>query len=219
MSSTEVPITARSRLHRLPERGSQDRAAINAVLDEALICHIGFVTDSGPVVIPTIHARDGETLYLHGSPASRMLRTVKREIDVCVTVTLLDGLVLARSAFHHSMNYRSVIVFGVATEVNEPDTKLTAMRVLVEHVMPGRWDDARQPNPKEISGTTVLAVPLTEASLKTRIGHPVDDDEDMAMDIWAGILPTALQFGDLEPDPLLGPGIEPPPYLTGYRRG
>ncbi len=218
MEPGDLAATPRTDVRRLPERGSYDRAAINAVLDEAMICHVGFVADDGPVVIPTIHARAGETLYLHGSPASRMLRAVKRGIDVCVTVTLLDGLVLARSAFHHSMNYRSVVVFGTAAEVVDREQKLAGMRAITERVVPGRWDDARQPNEAEFKGTTVLELPLSEASLKTRTGGPVDDDEDMSLGVWAGVLPVSLGFGEPEPDPDLASGIPAPDYLAKYSR-
>ncbi len=215
---TEFPVTDRTRLRRQPERASYDRDTAYAILDEALICHVGFVTSAGPVVIPTIHARRSDTLYLHGSPASRMLRSLKTGIPVCVAVTLLDGLVLARSVFEHSMNYRSVVVFGTATEVTGGEHKLAAMRALTEHVVPGRWDDARQPSPKEIKATTMLAVPLEEASIKTRTGPPVDEDEDYDLAVWAGVLPISSRFEAPVPDPRLGAGIPLPGYLAGYRR-
>src|SRR6266480_2623263 len=164
---------------RHPERGAYDRATIDSILDEALICHLGFAADGRPFVIPTIHARDGDTLYVHGSPGSRMLRTAKEGVDICVTVTLLDGLVLARSVYNHSMNYRSAVVLGRAREVTDRDEKLRAMQRVVEHVVPGRWDDARRPNDREIKGTTILALPLDEASAKIRSGPPTDDDADL----------------------------------------
>jgi nitroimidazol reductase NimA-like FMN-containing flavoprotein (pyridoxamine 5'-phosphate oxidase superfamily) len=214
-----VETSKRSGVRRLPERGAYDAGTINAILDEALICHVGFVTDEGyPVVIPTIHARSGATLYLHGSPASRMLRAVKGGADVCVTVTLVDGLVLARSVFHHSMNYRSVVVFGRPREVTEPDEKLRALEAITEHVARGRWADARHPNDVEFKGTTVLAVEIDEASAKARRGPPGDDDEDYDLPVWAGVVPVQTTFGTPEDDPLLRPGIEPPTYLTDYRR-
>ena len=179
-------------MKRHPERGAYDRAIIDPILDEALICHLGFVVDSRPFVIPTIHARDGDTLYVHGSPGSRMLRTAKEEVDICVTVTLLDGLVLARSVYNHSMNYRSVLVLGRAREVTGREEKLRAMQQVVEHVVPGRWGDARRPNDKEIKGTTILALPLDEASAKIRSGPPTDDDADLELAVWAGVIPLGI---------------------------
>lgn len=209
----------RTEVRRLPERGDYDRALINTILDEALICHVGFVSEQGyPVVIPTIHARLESTLYLHGSPASRMLRAVKEGADVCVTVTLVDGLVLARSAFHHSMNYRSVVIFGNSREVTDPDEKMRALEVITDHVAHGRWADARHPNELEFKGTTVLALEIDEASAKTRSGPPGDDDEDYALPIWAGVVPVATSFGPRIDDPALTDGIDPPDYVTDYRR-
>jgi len=180
---------------RHPERGAYDRETIDAILDEGLICHLGFVVDGQPYVIPTIHARDGDVLYLHGSPGSRMLRELKQGIDVCVTVTLLDGLVLARSVYNHSMNYRSAVVLGRAREVTDRTEKLHAMERVVEHVVPGRWAEARQPNEGEIDGTTILAVPLEEASAKIRSGPPKDFDEDLTLPVWAGVIPLDLRRG------------------------
>jgi nitroimidazol reductase NimA-like FMN-containing flavoprotein (pyridoxamine 5'-phosphate oxidase superfamily) len=209
----------RTEVRRLPERGVYDAAAINTILDEALICHVGFVSDDGyPVVIPTIHARSGATLYLHGSPASRMLRTVKQGADVCVTVTLVDGLVLARSVFHHSMNYRSVVIFGKPREVTDADEKMRAFEVITEHVAHGRWADARHPNDTEFKGTTVLALEIDETSAKARTGPPGDDAADYALPIWAGVVPMTTTFGAPIPDPLLADGIDPPGYVTDYRR-
>ncbi|HEX8409320.1 MAG TPA: pyridoxamine 5'-phosphate oxidase family protein [Thermoanaerobaculia bacterium] len=197
-------------MRRLPKRGHYDRETIHAILDEALICHVGFVVDGSPVVIPTIHWREGDTLYVHGSSASRMLRSLKEGVDACVTVTLLDGLVLARSAFHHSMNYRSVVVFGKAREV-DGEEKLRALDSLVEHVMRGRSRDVRPPNEIELRATTVLALPLDEASAKIRTGPPVDDDEDYALPIWAGVVPMKLTRG--EPIADQGVTVELPEYL------
>jgi len=174
----KIPQTPRTTLKRLPKRGSYDRELINSILDEGFICHAGFIVDGKPCVIPTGYARVGDSLVIHGSQASRMLRTLGQGIDVCVTVTLVDGLVLARSAFHHSMNYRSVVVFGRATVIDDPDAKLAALRALSEHMIPGRWDDARQPNESEMQQTTVLSLALTEASAKVRTGPPLDDEED-----------------------------------------
>ncbi|MBT8165238.1 MAG: pyridoxamine 5'-phosphate oxidase family protein [Acidimicrobiia bacterium] len=209
----------RTEVRRLPERGDYDPDLINSILDEALICHVGFVTEQGyPVVIPTIHARSGSTLYLHGSPASRMLRAVKQGADVCVTVTLVDGLVLARAVFHHSMNYRSVVIFGNPREVTDPDEKMRALEVITDHVAHGRWADARHPNDVEFKGTTVLAIEVDEASAKTRSGPPGDDDEDYELPIWAGVVPVATTFGSRIDDPALAGGIDPPGYVTDYHR-
>ncbi|MET0831624.1 MAG: pyridoxamine 5'-phosphate oxidase family protein, partial [Acidimicrobiia bacterium] len=183
-----TPPTSRTEVRRLAERGSYERSVIDAVLDEALICHVGFVHDGGPVVIPTIHARAGDTLYLHGSPASRMLRSMRSGDEICVTVTLVDGLVMARAPFHSSMNYRSVVVFGEPRLVEEPDEKWAAFAVLTEHVCPGRWADSRLPNDKEIKGTLVAAVTIDEASAKVRTGPPGDDEEDYDLPIWAGVV-------------------------------
>jgi nitroimidazol reductase NimA-like FMN-containing flavoprotein (pyridoxamine 5'-phosphate oxidase superfamily) len=188
--------SSRTTVKRHPERGAYDRATIDGILDEALICHVGFVVDGQPYVIPTIHARDGDMLYLHGSPASRMLRTIKGGVDVCVTVTLLDGLVLARSVYNHSMNYRSVVALGRAEEVTDLQEKLHAMERIVEHVRPGRWSEARQPNDGEIKGTTILALPLDEVSAKVRTGPPKDFEDDLSLPVWAGVVPLALTASD-----------------------
>ncbi len=214
----DFPITERTRVRRHPERGSYERAAAYAILDEALICHVGFTTADGPVVIPTIHARAGDTLYIHGSPASRLLRTLRDGVPACLAVTILDGLVLARSVFNHSMNYRSVIVFGTAREVVEREEKLAAMRAVTEHVVPGRWDEARRPSETEFKGTTILALPLEEASVKMRKGPPGDDEKDYSLDIWAGVLPVAAAFGAPEADPLLPPGVAVPDSVAHYVR-
>jgi nitroimidazol reductase NimA-like FMN-containing flavoprotein (pyridoxamine 5'-phosphate oxidase superfamily) len=192
--------SSRTTVKRHPERGAYDRGTVDAILDEALICHVGFIVDDQPFVIPTIHARDGDVLYLHGSPASRMLRTLKEGVDVCVTATLLDGLVLARSVYNHSMNYRSAVVLGRAHEVTELGAKLRAMECVVEHVVPGRWAEARRPNDKEIAGTTILEVALGEASAKIRSGPPKDFDEDLSLPIWAGVIPLDLHRGRPYPD-------------------
>jgi nitroimidazol reductase NimA-like FMN-containing flavoprotein (pyridoxamine 5'-phosphate oxidase superfamily) len=192
--------TERTTIRRLPKRGHYDRATIEAILDEALLCHIGFVADGQPVVIPTIHARIGDTLYVHGSAASRMLRTLRDGVPACVTVTILDGLVLARSTFHHSMNYRSVVVFGTAREVTDREEKLRALEAIVEHVVPGRTREARAPNEKELVATMVLAMPIAEASAKIRTGPPLDDEEDYALPVWAGVIPMRLVTGEPIPD-------------------
>lgn len=214
MTST-IPVTERTKVRRLPKRGAYDRETIHAILDEALTCHVGFVVDTAPVVIPTIHWRDGDTLYVHGSAASRMLRRLNEGVEACVTVTLLDGLVLARSAFHHSMNYRSVVVFGRAREVTGEE-KVRALEALVEHVVRGRSSEVRPPNEAELRGTTVLALPLDEASAKIRTGGPVDDEEDYALPVWAGVVPVRLTYGDPIPD--TGVTADVPGYVTNARR-
>ncbi len=218
MSETHYPVTPRTRLGRRPERGHYDRATVHGILDEALYCHLAVAPDGQPVAIPTIHVRVGETLYLHGSPASRSLRALERGVPVCVTVTLVDGLVLARSAFHHSMNYRCVMVFGRAHRVRDPAEKRRALEALVEHVVPGRGRDARAPDERELRFTRLLALPLAEASAKVRSGPPLDDPEDLALPIWAGEIPLALVPGPPRPDPALPPEREAPAYVTGYRR-
>ena len=210
------------RVQRHPERGVYDRASIEAILDEALVGHVGFVHDGRPVVIPTLHARDGERLYIHGSPASRMLGALADGAELCLTVTLLDGLVLARSAFHHSANYRSVVVFGRARKVDDADEKLHALEVFTEHVMPGRWADVRAPDARELAATSVLALSLEQASAKVRTGPPADDprDEqrDEQRDVWAGVLPLHLAFGAPEPDAGVPADLAVPPYLGRDRR-
>lgn len=211
--------TGRTTLRRHPERGEPDRAALHALLDEALVCHVGLATEEGPVVIPTTHARLGDQLLLHGSPASRLLRGAAREgVPVCVTVTLVDGLVLARSAFHHSVNYRSAVVFGHATPIEDPTAKAEALHRLVEHVVPGRMADARPPSTKELAGTLVLSLPLDEASVKVRTGPPIDDEADLDLPVWAGVLPLSLLPGPPEGDPLQDHRVPVPPYVSRYAR-
>jgi nitroimidazol reductase NimA-like FMN-containing flavoprotein (pyridoxamine 5'-phosphate oxidase superfamily) len=212
------PQTERTTLKRLPKRGVYDRQLVYAILDEGFICHAGFVVDGKPVVIPTGYARVDDQLYIHGSQASRMLRTLKTGVDVCVTVTLIDGLVLARSAFHHSMNYRSVVVFGKATAIEEAEAKLAALRALSEHMIPGRWDEVRQPNVEELKATTVLSLPLEEVSAKVRTGPPLDDEEDYSLEVWAGVLPLKLVASEPVKDPVLKTGIAPPSHLFRYSR-
>ena len=214
MNHIVLEQTDKTRIHRLPQRGNYDRETIHAILDEALICHVGFVSGGRPVVIPTIHTRVGEHLYFHGSPAAGMLRTLTAGGEACVTVTLLDGLVLARSAFHHSMNYRSVVVFGKAEEVTERDEKLRVLAALVEHVCRGRSADARGPTEKELKQTIVLRLPIAEASAKIRTGPPADDAEDYALPIWAGVLPLTLQ----PLTPMADNTLPVPDYVARYRR-
>jgi uncharacterized protein len=213
-----VRQTEKTRLRRIPKRGAFDRETIYRVLDEAFICHVGFAIDGQPYVIPTGFARVGDTLLIHGSAASRMLRNLAQGIDVCVTVTLLDGLVLARSAFHHSMNYRSVVILGKATTITDDREKYDALTALSEHIIRGRWDDVRLPTPLELKATTVLSLPINEASAKIRSGDPVDDDEDYAMDVWAGVLPLQQVAGAPIPDAKLKDGTPVPSYVTNYRR-
>ena len=210
-----TPSSDRSTVRRLPERGTYDAETIHQVLDEALICHIAFATDQGPVAVPTIHARVGNTLYLHGSHASRMMRTTV-DTDVCVAATIVDGIVAARSAFHHSLNYRSVVVFGKPRVVIDPGERMAAFEAITEHVLPGRWEEARQPSEKEDAGTKLLALEITEASAKVRTGPPGDDDEDMGLGIWAGVIPLAVTPGTPEPAPDLEPGVELPPSVREY---
>jgi nitroimidazol reductase NimA-like FMN-containing flavoprotein (pyridoxamine 5'-phosphate oxidase superfamily) len=209
--------TARTTLRRLPKRGDYDRATVHAILDEALYCHVGFVVDGQPFVLPTIHARDGEMVYFHGSAASRMLKTV-REQAVCLTVTLLDGLVLARSAFHHSMNYRSVVVLGRAREVKDAPAKRHALDVIVEHVARGRSGEVRGPNENELAATRVLALPLEEVSAKVRTGPPLDAEADVALPVWAGVLPLRLMPQAPVADPALPPGIAPSAVVRDWKR-
>ncbi|HJP65732.1 MAG TPA: pyridoxamine 5'-phosphate oxidase family protein [Actinomycetota bacterium] len=204
--------TDRTQVRRHPERGHYDREVIHAILDEAFFCHLGYVLDGMPKIIPTIHARAEDTLYLHGSTASRSLKAIA-DHPVCVVVTLLDGLVLARSAFNHSMNYRSAVVYGTGRLVTDPDEKWRAQRALVEHVMPGRADDARMPNDRELKQTSIVAVAIDEASAKIRTGPPKDAEADYDLDVWAGVLPLALRAGNPQADPVLPAGIPVPPYL------
>jgi uncharacterized protein len=210
--------TERTTLKRLPKRGVYDRDVVYAILDEALICHVGFTVNDRPIVIPTGFGRVDDRLYIHGSQASRMLRTVGVGIDVCITVTLLDGLVLARSAFHHSMNYRSVVIFGRASVIENREEKLAALVAFSEHVIPGRWAEVREPTEQELKATTVLALPLAEVSAKVRTGPPLDDEEDYALDVWAGVIPLRLNTCAPISDPRLPQNIEPPAYAINYKR-
>lgn len=210
--------TTRSQVRRKPTRGSNEETAVYAVLDAALLAHVGFSVDGQPFVIPTLFGRDGNTLYLHGSTASRMMRQLETGIAACVTVALIDGLVLARSAMHHSMNYRSAVVFGTAKKIEDPGLKSRALEVIVEHVIKGRWADARQPDEKELKATTVLEFTIEEASAKVRTGGPIDDEEDYALPVWAGVLPLTVATGVPVPDDRLAGGVAVPDYVNGYSR-
>jgi len=217
MSEPYTP-TSRTRVVREPQRAVYDRAAAYKILDEGFVCHVGFILDGQPFVIPTSYGRAGDHLYIHGSSASRMLRNLDQGVAVCVTVTLLDGLVFARSIFNHSMNYRSVVVLGTATLVSDPGEKLEALRLLSEHIIRGRWDDVRQPNEKELKATSILRLPITEFSAKVREGGVIDDEEDYAFPTWAGVVPLSLEWGPPVPDTRLQPGQEVPWYAEHYTR-
>lgn len=208
--------TRRTKVRRLPERAVYDHQTLHSIIDEAIFCHVAFVADGSPVVIPTIHARIDDTLYFHGAPASRMLRSMKQGIEVSVAVTLLDGLVVARTPFHQSLNYRSVIAFGTARSVDDPDEKLAALKAVTDHVTPGRWEDSRPPTEAEVRGTLVLALRLDEASAKVRTGPPGDDEADLDLPFWAGVVPMSLVAGEPVPDD--GVDWPAPEYLAGYRR-
>ena len=211
-----MPTTApspRTRLRRNPKRAEYDRAAIHAILDASPICHLGLVDDGQPFVLPTLHARAGDELLLHGSAAGRSMRALAAGAPVCVTVTLVDGLVLARSAFHHSMNYRSAVLLGTVRLVDDPGEKSAALEAFTEKLVPGRWPHVRWPSPKELKATKVLALPIDEASAKVRTGPPVDDDEDYELDVWAGVVPLALKPGAAEADPRLREGIDAPGHV------
>ncbi len=214
----DFPQTQRTTLKRLPKRGVYDRELVYQILDEGFICHVSFSVDGQPFVIPTGYARVGDQLYIHGSQVSRMLRTLAQGVNVCVAVTLVDGLVLARSAFHHSVNYRSVVMFGRAVVVEDQEAKLAALFAFSEHVLPGRWKDVREPTEQELRATTVLSLPLVEVSAKVRTGPPIDDDEDYTLNVWAGVLPLKLAAGEPVSDPRLREGIEPPVYTLKYTR-
>ncbi|MBM3263764.1 MAG: pyridoxamine 5'-phosphate oxidase family protein [candidate division Zixibacteria bacterium] len=215
---SQYPATPRTRVKQLPKRGVYDRATVHAILDEALLCHIGFVHDNQPYVIPTIHARVGITLYMLGSAASRMLKALSRGVSACVTVTLLDGLVLSRSTFHHSMNYRSVVILGTLETVDDPQEKLNALNVILEHIVPGRSTEARGPNELELKATTVVRMQLSEVSAKIRTSPPIDDEADYALPVWAGVLPLSFQPGLPMTDPRLSPDVPVPSYVDHYDR-
>jgi nitroimidazol reductase NimA-like FMN-containing flavoprotein (pyridoxamine 5'-phosphate oxidase superfamily) len=217
MPENQMP-TQRTRVVREPDRGVYDREAVYRILDEGFLCHVAFVADSQPFVIPTSYGRKDDSLLIHGSAASRMLRQMKAGVPVCVTVTLLDGLVLARSVFNHSMNYRSVVILGKASLVDGPEEKLAALRVLAEHILPGRWDDARQPNERELKATSVLRLPIEEFSAKVRSGPPIDDEEDYSFPNWAGVIPLGMSIGTAINDAGLNLGIAVPEYVRNYSR-
>ena len=217
MPENQAPST-RTRVVREPQRAVYDRETVYRILDEGFICHVGFVADGQPFVIPTSYGRKDRNLYIHGSAASRMLRNIKEDVPVCVTVTLLDGLVLARSVFNHSMNYRSVVILGKATLVEDREEKLAALRVLSEHILPGRWDDARQPNDQELKATSVLRLPIEEFSAKVRTGPPIDDEEDYAFPTWAGVIPLEMRVADPISDPRLEAARSVPEYIRNYSR-
>jgi uncharacterized protein len=211
------PTTARSRVRRHSERGRYDRATVDAILDEGLVCHLGVVIDGAPRVLPTLYARDGDVLYLHGAPAAAILNG-GRESPVCLTVSLIDGLVMARSVNNHSVNYRSVVVYGRPAVITDREEKLHALRVVVEHVCPGRWDDARQPSAAELAGTLVMRLGLDEVSAKVREGGPVDKPEDVGLPVWAGVVPFRTDAGVPESDPDVPDGVAVPGYISGYTR-
>ena len=215
--SQKLQITQRSKLKRIPKRGSQERELIYSILDKALIAHVGFVNNGQPFVIPMAYGRKGDRLYLHGSPVSRLLKTLQQGIDVCITITILDGLVIARSLFHHSMNYRSVVLFGKAKLVEESD-KMSALKALTDQMISGRWHNARIPNTKELKATSVLSIEIAEGSAKVRTGAPTDDESDYALPYWAGELPLKLTPGNPIADPKLSPEITVPEHIANYQR-
>lgn len=211
-------MSERSELKRYPARGSHEPEAIHQILDEAFLAHVAFAVDGQPFVIPTLYGREGDTLYLHGSAASRMLKTLDEGVAACVNVAIVDGLVLARSGFHHSINYRSVVAFGVARKIADEERKVAALRVITEHVIPARWDTIRPPTEKELKATAVLEFSIEEASAKTRSGPPLDDEEDYAAPVWAGVLPLHLAAGEPLADPRLLAGTKIPENVLKYRR-
>ena len=210
-STPSYSPTERTKLHRRSQRAVYDKAQVHAILDEGFVCHIGFVMDGQPFVIPTAYGRSGEELYIHGSPASRVMRRgAEQDLDLCFTVTLVDGLVLARSAFHSSINYRSVIVYGRARHVTDVEEKRVALRCFTNHVVAGRWEEVKQPTDQELKATTVLALPLVEVSAKIRTGPPIDDEEDYALPIWGGVVPVMQTFGEPLPDARILDGTKVP---------
>ncbi len=218
-TSPAGPPSERVRLRRKRERANYERETIDAILDEALISHLGIVEDDGqPFVIPTLHARSGDTVYCHGSVASRTLKMLAAGAPACLTVSLIDGLALARAAMHHSANYRSAMLLGRARSVDDPQEKLAALEAVVEHIVPGRWRDVRHPTENELKATAVLALSIEEASAKIRTGMPLDDEEDYALEAWAGVIPLTMRQGTPQPDPLMSSEVAVPPYASAYRR-
>ncbi len=217
-SASPGPASERVRLIRKRERASYDRELIDAILDEGLVAHLGICDDGQPLVIPTLHARRGDVVYCHGSAASRTLKSLASGAPACLTVTLLDGVVLARSVMHHSANYRSAMILGDAIEVTDPQEKLSALEAIVEHIVPGRWDHARHPTENEMKATSVLALAINEFSAKVRTGAPLDDEEDYALDFWAGVIPIQQVPGAPQPDPRLAAGIQTPAHASDYHR-
>ncbi len=209
----DVRKTRKTRVRRMSQRGHYDRKTVYDILDAGLVCHVGIVVDGGPVVIPTAYWRDRDAVYFHGSAKSHLLKVAQAATDICLAVSLIDGLVMARSGFHHSINYRSVVLFGRAETVTGDDQQLAAMRAFMERLAPGRWDELRPPSRQELRATQIMRLPIDEASAKIRSGPPIDDDEDMAADVWAGIVPVVQTFGDPLPDPQLKPGIAVPGNL------
>ena len=216
---TEFPQTAQNRVRRMPTRGAYDKATIYPIVDEALICHVGLIEAEQPVVIPTLHARDGDQILLHGATTSRLLRYAATGAPLCITVTLVDGLVLARSIFHHSINYRSAVLFGRGVLIEGEAAKMAALERFTEKLIPGRWDDARMPNAVELKATSVVAVTIESASAKIRTGPPKDDEEDYALSVWAGVLPLHQSVGEPLPDPAARTEIRVPDYIVNYRQG
>jgi nitroimidazol reductase NimA-like FMN-containing flavoprotein (pyridoxamine 5'-phosphate oxidase superfamily) len=216
-SSMTEPPSDRATVKRKPQRGAYDRATIDKILDEGLICHVGFTVDGQTFVLPMIHVRVGDKVYLHGSPASRTLQALAQGAEACLTVTLIDDLVLARSAMHHSMNYRSVVLFGKASVVADRAEKCAVLQALTEHLIPGRWADVRRPTDRELQGTQVLSVPIQEASAKVRTGPPLDDEADYELPVWAGVVPLRLAASSPIADSRLKPGIQPPGYAVHYQ--
>ena len=215
---SQFPVTSRNRVRRLPKRGHYDRKTVHAIIDEALVCHVAFVMDGVPTVIPTLHARRGDSLLLHGSRASRLLRHVGEGHPVSVAMTILDGIVLARSVFHHSMNYRSVVIHGKGHVLDSDEEKRSALEAFAEHIARGRWLEARKPTRKELKATTVVSIPIDVAAAKIRTGPPLDDDDDYSLPVWAGVLPLTLEAGKPVPDPRLVRDIKVPSYLRSYSR-
>lgn len=211
-----MDTTGRIRVKRVPSRGKYDKESVHSILDASFLCHIGFIYEGYPVVIPTLFGLDNDKLYIHGANSSRMLKSLQKGIEISVAVTLVDGIVLARSAFHHSMNYRSVVLFGTAALVTDPEEKLRALKIVSDQVMKDRWEEVRLPNEKELKATTVLAIPVNEASAKVRTGPPVDDKEDYDLDVWAGVIPLQFTIQEPEPDPLLKEGIKLSPGVENF---